>query len=260
MSDSDHVAVYDRFVGSDRRDAREAGDRMGTLSDTAEAAGTTDAAVAATAASGAAAGATGLRERRRMATTTEISEAALALFEERGMAGTTIHDIAQAAGVSDRTCFRYFPSKEESVLTLHPVFDAPLDAWLGDVDRGSAPLPQLEAVYERVLASLDGELAHIAHQQLRVRRLMADEPQLRSAAVSIDATRSWELAERITTAFGGRITAQEARLVTELAGVAVRAAFDEWADARTAGLDATLVASHAAVRRRLRDIAGSGAA
>jgi hypothetical protein len=40
----------------------------------------------------------------------------------------------------------------------------------------------------------------------------------------------------------------------------VRAAFDEWADARTAGLDATLVASHAAVRRRLRDIAGAGGA
>jgi AcrR family transcriptional regulator len=254
MSDSDHVAVYDRFVGSDRRDAREAGDRMGTLSDTET--GATAAAAAATAS--ASAGATGLRERRRMATTTEISEAALALFEQRGMAATTIHDIAQAAGVSDRTCFRYFPSKEESVLTLHPVFDAPLDAWLADVDRGSAPLPQLEAVYERVLASLDGDLSAIAHQQLRVRRLMADEPQLRSTAVSIDAARSWELAERITTAFGGRITAQEARLVTELAGVAVRAAFDEWADARTAGLDATLVASYAAVRRRLRDIAGTG--
>ena len=208
---------------------------------------------------GAGAGA-GLRERRRMATTTEISEAALALFEERGMAATTIHDIAQAAGVSDRTCFRYFPSKEESVLTLHPAFDPPIDAWLADVDRGSAPLPQLERVYERVLASLDGELAALAHQQLRVRRLMADEPQLRSAAVSLDATRSWELAARMTTAFDGRITAQEARLVTELAGVAVRTAFDEWADARAAGLDATLVASYAAVRRRLRDIAGTGAA
>ncbi len=245
MSDSDHVAVYDTNGGSGRSDPREAEDDMSAASDPADAAGT---------------GATSLRERRRMATTTEISEAALALFEQRGMAATTIHDIAQAAGVSDRTCFRYFPSKEESVLTLHPVFDAPLDAWLADVDRGSAPLPQLEAVYERVLASLDGDLSAIAHQQLRVRRLMADEPQLRSTAVSIDATRSWELAERITTAFGGRITAQEARLVTELAGVAVRAAFDEWADARTAGLDATLVASFAAVRRRLRDIAGTGAA
>jgi AcrR family transcriptional regulator len=222
---------------------------MGGMSDTA------DAAVPAP---GAAAGMAGLRERRRIATTTEITEAALALFEERGMAATTIHDIAQAAGVSDRTCFRYFPSKEESVLTLHPVFDAPLDAWLADVDRGSAPLPQLEAVYERVLASLDGELSAIAHQQLRVRRLMADEPQLRATAVSTDAARSWELAERITAAFGGRITAQEARLVTELAGVAVRTAFDEWADARTEGLDATLVASFAAVRRRLREIAGTG--
>jgi AcrR family transcriptional regulator len=228
---------------------------MGTMSDTADAAAPTGTGTA-----GGAAGAGGLRERRRIATTTEISEAALALFEQRGMAATTIHDIAQAAGVSDRTCFRYFPSKEESVLTLQPVFDAPLDDWLADVDRGSAPLPQLEAVYGRVLASLDGELAPIAHQQLRVRRLMADEPQLRATAVSADAARSWELAERMTHAFGGRITAQEARLVTELAGVAVRAAFDEWADARAEGLDATLVASYAAVRRRVRDIAGTGAA
>ncbi|XWX56993.1 TetR/AcrR family transcriptional regulator [Clavibacter nebraskensis] len=248
MSDSDHVAVYDTNGGSGRSDPQEAEDDMSAASDPADAAGT------------GATGATGLRERRRMATTTEISEAALALFEQRGMAATTIHDIAQAAGVSDRTCFRYFPSKEESVLTLHPVFDAPLDAWLADVDRGSAPLPQLESVYERVLATLDGDLSAIAHQQLRVRRLMAAEPQLRSTAVSLDATRSWELAERMTTAFGGRITAQEARLVTEFAGVAVRAAFDEWADARTAGLDATLVASYAAVRRRLRAIAGTGAA
>jgi AcrR family transcriptional regulator len=228
---------------------------MGTMSDTADAAATSGTGTA-----GGAAGAGGLRERRRIATTTEISEAALALFEQRGMAATTIHDIAQAAGVSDRTCFRYFPSKEESVLTLQPVFDAPLDDWLADVDRGSAPLPQLEAVYGRVLASLDGELAPIAHQQLRVRRLMADEPQLRATAVSADAARSWELAERMTQAFGGRITAQEARLVTELAGVAVRAAFDEWADARAEGHDATLVASYAAVRRRVRDIAGTGAA
>jgi len=243
---------------------------MGTRSGTTDPGTAAGGGIAASASGGASGGAgvgagvvggaSGLRERRRMATTTEISEAALALFEERGMAATTIHDIAQAAGVSDRTCFRYFPSKEESVLTLHTVFDAPLDAWLADVDRGSAPLPQLEAVYGRVLATLDDELSALAHQQLRVRRLMAAEPQLRSAAVSIDAARSWELAERITTAFGERITAQEARLVTELAGVAVRAAFDEWADARAAGRDATLVASHAAVRRRLRDIAGTGAA
>lgn len=205
----------------------------------------------------AAANATGLRERRRLATTTEISEAALRLFEQRGLAATTIHDIATAAGVSDRTCFRYFPSKEESVLTLHPVFDGPLDAWLDAVDRTAPPLPQLEAVNEGVLATLDGDFAAIAHQQMRVRRLMAAEPQLRAAAVSIDAARSWELAERITQAFGGRVTFPEARLVAEIAAVAIRATFDEWADARAAGGDATLVATYTAVRRRLRDIAST---
>ena len=57
----------------------------------------------------------GLRERTRAATAKEIERAAMALFEERGCAATTVADIAEAAGVSVRTFFRYFPSKEDVV-------------------------------------------------------------------------------------------------------------------------------------------------
>ena len=48
------------------------------------------------------------------------------MFEERGFAETTVRDIAEAVGVTERTFFRYFPSKEDlvlgAVLDLFPEF------------------------------------------------------------------------------------------------------------------------------------------
>jgi AcrR family transcriptional regulator len=198
-----------------------------------------------------------LRERRRRATMADISEAALALFEANGMAATTVHDIAEAAGISDRTCFRYLSSKEETVLTLHAEFDEPLARWLERVDTTAPALPQLETVYAEVLAALDGPLAAVAEQQLRVRRLMFTEPALRATAVSLDATRSWDLAQQIATAFDGALSPLEARLITEYSGIAVRQAFDTWAEARDAGTPATLTATYTATRARLAEAAAT---
>jgi AcrR family transcriptional regulator len=196
-----------------------------------------------------------LRERRRRATLADITEAAVTLFERNGMASTTVHDIATAAGISDRTCFRYLPSKEESVLTLHTEFEEPLAQWLADVVVDQPVLPQLEAVYASVLAHLDGPLAPIARQQLRVRRLILIEPGLRAAAVSLDATRSWELAQQIAAAFEGRLLPEQARLITEYAAVALRQTFDNWAESIDAGTPCTLVEAYAVTRGRLAAIA-----
>jgi AcrR family transcriptional regulator len=57
----------------------------------------------------------GLRERKKAATRLAIHDAGLRLFSERGFAGTTVDDIAEAAGVSRATVFAYFPTKEEIV-------------------------------------------------------------------------------------------------------------------------------------------------
>ena len=59
-----------------------------------------------------------LRERRREQTWMAIHEAALKRVREHGMRGTTVEEIAQEAGVSPRTFFNYFPSKEDAVLGL----------------------------------------------------------------------------------------------------------------------------------------------
>ncbi|MBK8082373.1 MAG: TetR family transcriptional regulator [Devosia sp.] len=59
---------------------------------------------------------TGLRERTRRAVRREIAETASRLFLERGYAATTIDDIAAVVGMSQRSVFRYFPTKEDLLL------------------------------------------------------------------------------------------------------------------------------------------------
>jgi AcrR family transcriptional regulator len=58
------------------------------------------------------------RNRRRLASTQSIEDAALALFVERGYDKTTAEDIASAAGVSVRTFFRHFPNGKQAVVLL----------------------------------------------------------------------------------------------------------------------------------------------
>ncbi|MGW5868131.1 TetR/AcrR family transcriptional regulator [Streptomyces sp. NPDC055239] len=59
----------------------------------------------------------GLRERKKLKTRIAIREATYRLIEEQGYEATTVEQIAEAAEVSASTVFRYFPTKEDIVLT-----------------------------------------------------------------------------------------------------------------------------------------------
>ncbi|MGY0058867.1 TetR/AcrR family transcriptional regulator [Streptomyces sp. LZ34] len=59
----------------------------------------------------------GLRERKKIQTRQAIRRAAYRLFEEQGYDATPVDQIAEAADVSPSTVFRYFPTKEDIVLT-----------------------------------------------------------------------------------------------------------------------------------------------
>lgn len=60
---------------------------------------------------------TGLRARARRAIQTELVDVAMDLFLRDGFEETTVADIVEAAGISRRSFFRYFGSKEEVVLS-----------------------------------------------------------------------------------------------------------------------------------------------
>ncbi|HEX3783502.1 MAG TPA: TetR family transcriptional regulator [Pseudonocardiaceae bacterium] len=59
----------------------------------------------------------GLRERKKAKTRSSIRAHAMRLFRELGYAETTVEKIAEAAEVSPSTFFRYFPTKEDLVVT-----------------------------------------------------------------------------------------------------------------------------------------------
>jgi mycofactocin system transcriptional regulator len=114
--------------------------------------------------------------RPRATTKGDLERVGLQLFADRGFEATTVDDIAEAAGISRRTFFRYFPSKND---ILWGDFDALLDAmrsWLADQPVGVGLLAALEEAVVR-FNSLPAE-AIPAHRQrmaliLRVPALQA---------------------------------------------------------------------------------------
>lgn len=58
----------------------------------------------------------GIREEHRVRMLRDIQHAALDLVEEQGLEATTVGDIADRVGVSERTVFRYYPSKEHALM------------------------------------------------------------------------------------------------------------------------------------------------
>ncbi|MCX4745709.1 TetR family transcriptional regulator [Kitasatospora sp. NBC_01287] len=90
----------------------------------------------------------GRREQNKRRTHHALEEAATRLFREQGYEATTVRDIAQAAGVGERTFFRYFPSKES--LIVQQVRDIiPLLA--EEISARPAAEPPLAALREAVL-------------------------------------------------------------------------------------------------------------
>ncbi|WP_062072521.1 TetR/AcrR family transcriptional regulator [Demequina sediminicola] len=71
----------------------------------------------------------GLRQRQREQTWQDLHMAAVELARKHGLEGATIDAIAERAGVSRRTFFNYYPSKEDAILGLNEpvVADVVLD-------------------------------------------------------------------------------------------------------------------------------------
>ena len=195
-----------------------------------------------------------LRERRKRATELEISDAALELFEQRGVAATTVGDIARAAGISERTFFRYYSSKEETVLDFQQWFREPTLEWLATGRTDEPILEQFEAVCVGVLRQLDGPNRDAAERLRRIRTLMRSEPSLRAVSAMLDDERASSVADRIVDAFDGRITVLEARLAAEIVGVGLRTACQTWSARLDNNEHATLEESYGLVRGAIHSL------
>jgi AcrR family transcriptional regulator len=95
----------------------------------------------------------GLRERKKLRTREQITEAAIQLFAERGFDATTVDDIAAAADVSRRTFFRYFARKEDVILAWKQETANELREAMAARPREEAPLEAVEGALMTVARS-----------------------------------------------------------------------------------------------------------
>jgi AcrR family transcriptional regulator len=192
-----------------------------------------------------------LRERRRRQTEREIGDVALDLFERQGVDHTTVDEIAHAAGVSPRTFFRYFATKEAAALVPHVDLELRVEQMLDELSPDRPLLDQLEDIWREVLATLADDSDQAGRLVLRVRRLMLAEPTLRQTAIALEAQRIDDLVARATRVFAHDDDLAP-RITIEAAALAVRVTLDRWADAREEGRAVDLLATYAEACDHLR--------
>jgi AcrR family transcriptional regulator len=117
----------------------------------------------------------GRRERKRRQTRERIESAALRLFLERGFEATTIEDITEAADVSKRSFFDYFPSKEEVVAAWQ-------DGFARELIGAVAAQPEDASIVDVIEAAVNSALrtAVADPQSLALAALIHNTPTLQA--------------------------------------------------------------------------------
>jgi AcrR family transcriptional regulator len=118
----------------------------------------------------------GLRERKKQKTRDTIVRVALELFDTRGYEQTTIAEIAEAAEVSPRTIFAYFPSKADILFYDQPEMQQRLAQVFRDRPEGATALDVLRDFIAGTLSPASEEEHNVA---LRRRTVIAANETLR---------------------------------------------------------------------------------
>lgn len=173
-------------------------------------------------------GATDLRARNVAENRHRVAAIALRLFAEHGFDAITIDDIAAEAGMSRRTFFRYFDSKEDAAL---PYEGERLERFRELLARRPPDEPVMATVRRSVRTLLIAEWSDpVAREETVVRlRLVHDTPSVH--AHSLELRTSWELAVRdvIAEHLGVDPASSLVANVTASAALsAVRSAGDVW--------------------------------
>lgn len=168
----------------------------------------------------------GLRERKKRATRSALQLTALKLIAARGIDCVTIEDITGEVGVSPRTFFNYFATKEEALIGADPDLVPELSAALRGRPESETPLVALR----EVLLADAGRIQHSAKIWRLRMELGASNPELFHSAASANAGIDSALAEVIAERTGTDPAIDPLpRLVTGVASAARRTALHLWA-------------------------------
>jgi AcrR family transcriptional regulator len=202
----------------------------------------------------------GLRERKKQRTHAAISEAAIALFLEHGFNKVSVAQVAEAAEVSKRTLFAYFPAKEDLVVHRLADHETEIARVVRARPAGTAPLTAVREHFLKGLRERDPITGLNDRPEVRrLHRMILDAPSLVARMERFKTGAERALAEAL------RETAETPELTARLAAVQIvavhwalaqdnaeRLAYGEPADERHAGAVADAEHAFALLENGLR--------
>lgn len=148
--------------------------------------------------------------------------AAVDLFTEQGYDATTVAQIAERAGVTKSTLFRYFPDKREILVAGQETLSRLLSEGIAEAPAAASPLEAIAAGLQRASDAM-GQLNRDLGPRLKAAVAASAELQER------DALKSVGLAAAMASALTARGTPEPtAQLAAELGVLAFRRGYVKW--------------------------------
>lgn len=165
----------------------------------------------------------GRRAHRKQLTRDALQRAALDLVRTRGSEAVTVDDICARAGVSPRTFFNYFASKEEALID----WDAEIDAF---VTHAVCQRPTSETPLQAIRAVLGAAVADAMGLELWQDRmqLLREQPDLISRFVGVMGSVQRALAGAVATRTGLAGDHLYVKLTAATSVAAIRTAIEAW--------------------------------
>ncbi len=183
----------------------------------------------------------GLRERQRQQTAAAIHAAAIALVEERGLGAVTVAEIAATAGVSPRTFFNHYRTKEEALIPRVASFrQDEIDAFV----RGDEP--DLLAALAHLLAVQQQDMGGHEHtpSKRRIMRVLHANPELIPSFHAAFSGFETQIAELVRQRTGRRAVDLTCRSAAALASAMARIALESWEESRQGRSARPVTAEH----------------
>lgn len=163
--------------------------------------------------------------RRREVVRMQIARAAVELFTAKGVAATTGDDIAHELGISTRTLWRYFPSKESCV---RPLLTDGLDLVADRLRSWPAELSLAEHLERSGALDADAGAA-LSAPTLDLIRMTRTEPGLRAVWLEVHHTAEDVFAEAVAERAGATPDTLSVRVQAAAVNVALRVASEQLA-------------------------------
>jgi AcrR family transcriptional regulator len=150
-----------------------------------------------------------------------LEQAALELYTERGFDQTTVAEIAQRAGLTERTFFRHFADKREVLFWGQDALMELVTKHIADAPDSASPIDAVGGALRAIGKMFEGRREHARRRQA----VIAANPGLRERELIKLASLAMVMAEGL----GRRgVSGPAAKLAAETAVAVFKVAFERW--------------------------------